>query len=190
MAIKSICFFLMIVILPGCGSKPSKSRGENEFEKLYNKLTEIELPLSMQTTEKIFSQDLSDIEDSILIRRFGGRGGFERPLGRLKNDSGVFVVLSFVPDDVGTPILTTYDTSGAKIDSFMVFDGKPASIRFSWTQEFVTIQPDLTIDFVDTTKILDEMENVMDTVVIRKTYFVLKEGSIKEKPQKMRPDNF
>ncbi len=183
MGMKSVYFFLVLILFHACTSKHSKGQGESEFEKLYNKLPEIQLPLSMQTsTERIYNQDLSDVTDSILIGRFGSRGGFERPLGRLNHDSEVFVVLSFVPDDVGTPILSTYDTSGVKIDSFMVFDSKPASLRFSWTQEFATIKSDLTIDFVDTTKILDVMENVTDTVVIRKTYIVTKQGSIKLKP--------
>lgn len=173
----------MLVTLHGCTSKESQNPSESEFDKLYNKLPQIQLPLSMQSSSKrIFNQDLLGVTDSILISRFGSRDGFEEPLGRLHNDSGVFVVLSFIPDDVGTPILSTYDRAGVKIDSFMVFDSKPASLRFSWTQEFATIKSDLTIDFVDTTKILDVMENVTDTVVIRKTYIVTKQGSIKLKP--------
>jgi hypothetical protein len=176
-------YFLMIFVLISCSSNNnSKQLSNNEFEELYDRLPQIDLPLSIQTSgDKMFNKDLHDVTDKQLINRFGSRGGLDSPLGKIYKDSNVFVVLSFIPDDVGTPKLSVYNKLGLKVDSLMIFDDKPAATVGSRTKEFATIQKNYQIQFLDSTEYLDTMGLVINKEVIRKTYYVDKSGKIKHK---------
>ena len=176
-------YFSIFLVLISCSSRTnSRQTIEDEFEDLFIKLPQIAFPLSMQTSiDTIIQQDLPDVTDTLLVKRFGGRTGFERPLGRVYKDSNVFVVLSFIPDDVGTPIISTYNKAGLKIDSLFIFDGKPAAIIGSRTREFATIQKDYQIQFLDSTDYLDTLDNVISKEVISKIYYIDDKGKIKQK---------
>ena len=176
-------YFFMISVLISCStSNSSKQLSNSEFEELYDKLPLIDLPLSIQTSsDKMFNKDLQEVTDKLLINKFGSRDGFDRPLGKIFKDSNVFVVLSFMPDDVGTPILSVYNKSGLKVDSLMIFDDKPAATVGSRSKEFATIQKNYQIQFLDSTEYLDSMDLVINKEVIRKTYYINKSGKIKQK---------
>jgi hypothetical protein len=173
-------FYIILVLLLSCANNNSNDT-QLSFEELYNRLPLVELPISCQTSsDRTFTRDFEDITDSTLLKRFGSKDGFIRPIGRLNQNLNLRVVLSFMPDDVGTPIITTYDKAGNKLDSLYLFDDRPAATVGLRSKEFVTITKECKIQFVDSSKYLDTLDNVTNTEVIKKNYSIDNKGKIKK----------
>ena len=178
-------YFLIIVLilfLTFCSPYKSPKNVISSFDSIYFRLPEIELPLTIQTIgEPFISRDIPEIKDSVLNKRFGVVNGYVRPLGRIFQNINFRTVLSIMSDDIGTPIITIFDSTGQQIDNLYLLDKIPYSPAFE-SREIVTISKEGFIYFIDTTKNLNVNNGKVINVEVRKiTYFIDKKGQIQQK---------
>jgi hypothetical protein len=101
-------------------------------------------------------------------------------LGRLPDSNDERVVLSFFPDDVGTPFLSTYSSHGKQMDSLWLFDDRPAATIGLISRQWVTITPERLIQFTDSSTYVDSLDNIYKIEIIKKTFEIDGQGKIRQ----------
>ena len=170
-----ITFIIILTILSCNQDKTIKAFGDS-----YSKLPLLNLPLTMQTSgDNFFTPPQKIITDTILKTLFGH--GWGEPIGRLPDTENYFSVLSFLPSDAGTPIITTYTKTGKQIDSLYIFNDRPAITIGLISKQFATITADRLIQFTDSTSYIDTLDNILSSEVIKKTFYLDNSGHIKQR---------
>ncbi len=150
------------------------------FIESYSKLPLLTLPLKMQTSgDNFFVPPQKIIADTTLKNLFGH--GWGEPIGRLPETKNYFSVLSFLPSDAGSPIITTYTKTGNQIDSLYIFNERSSVTIGLISKQFATITADGIIQFTDSTSYLDMLDNVLSSEVIKKTFYFDESGHIKQR---------
>lgn len=163
----------------GCNHQKNQKDYGQLFTDNYKKLPLVSLPLTTQSFGDIrFSTRINEITDTTINKIFGHGWGYT--IGRLSNNKNHFAVLSFFPDDVGTPLVTTYSESGTQLDSLWLFDDRPAATIGLISKQYVTITPEFLIQFTDSSFYLDTLDNIISSEVIQKTFYIDNSGKFKQ----------
>ena len=157
-----------------CSSNHSKNKSDIkvnfEFKEAYQKLPEIPLPLKIQTTaENGFVPKIDPTSDETLKSRFGFKG-YASVYGRLFENDKFCSVLIYLPTDVGTPVIMTYDNKGVKLDSIALFDYRPADMMGLISRESAVISKDGLVHFTDSSTYLDSNDKPFKSEIIKKVF--------------------
>jgi hypothetical protein len=160
------------LLLFGCSSNHSKNNSDIkanfEFKEIYQKLPVIQLPLKIQTTgENGFVPEINPTSDETLKSRFGFNG-YASVYGRLFENDKFCSILIYLPTDVGTPVIMTYDNKGVKLDSIALFDDRPADMMGLVSRESVVISKDGLVHFTDSSTYLDTNDKPLKSEINKK----------------------
>lgn len=154
----------------GCSNNNSKNKADKkvnfEFHEMYQKLPIIPLPLKIHTSEGFFPE-INPTSDETLKSRFGFKG-YASVYGRLFENDRYCSVLIFLPTDVGTPVIMTYDNTGVKLDSIALFDFRPSDMMGLVSRECVLIYKDGLVHFTDSSTYLDSDDKPLYSEIIKK----------------------
>jgi hypothetical protein len=154
----------------GCSSNHSNNKSDikvnSEFKVMYQKLPKIPLPLKIHTTDG-FLPEINPTSDETLKSRFGFKG-YATVYGRLLENDKFCSVLIYLPTDVGTPVIMTYDNRGVKLDSIALFDYRPVDMMGLVSRECVVISKDGLVHFTDSSTYLDSNDKPIYSEIIKK----------------------
>lgn len=149
---------------------------DQNFQKAYNQLPEIPLPLKIHTPNgEYFTPDLKPVSNDFILDKIGYKG-YATLYGSLFKADNYKAILINLPTDVGTPMIFTFDKNGLKIDSVELFDTRPAITIGLISKETVIISPNGTIKFTDSSTYTDEYDKPYKTEIIKKTISLNKTG--------------
>jgi hypothetical protein len=174
-----IYFLVLILILTTCCCSNIDDRNVSVelFQNSYSKLPLIGLPLSIKSFgDSRFSTMTEEIMDTTLNKIFAHNWG--HVIGRLPEKNNHFIVLSYFPTDIGTPLVSTYSKSGVLLDSLWLFNERPAVTVGLLSKQYVTITRDCLIQFTDSSSYLDTLDNIVNTEVIKKIFYFMNNGRI------------
>jgi hypothetical protein len=160
------------LLLLGCSNSQLKNKADTkvslEFKEAYQKLPIIQLPLKIQSTgENGFAPKINPTTDETLKSRFGFNG-YASVYGRLFENDNFCSVLIYLPTDVGTPVIMTYDNKGVKLDSIALFDSRPAVMMGLESRESVVISKNGLVHFTDSSTYFDSNDNPFKLEIIKK----------------------
>ncbi len=165
-------FIAFCLLSLGCSNNPQENKADSkvnlEFKEVYQKLPIIPLPLKIQTTsENAFVPEINPTTDETLISRFGFKG-YASVYGRLFEHENFCSVLIYLPTDVGTPVIMTFDNKGVKLDSIALFDSRPAVMMGLDSRESVVISENGLVHFTDSSTYLDSDDKPLKSEIIKK----------------------
>ena len=98
-----------------------------DFERYLKSLQRVSMPLTLRSSKKIVS--ISDHFDKILFNRFRNSWADE-PYGKVFDSDTMVAILDLSAGDVTTPILTTFDRKGRKIDSLNLYKNAGSDVGY------------------------------------------------------------
>jgi hypothetical protein len=171
-----------LMLLLGCGAQSEKEN--KDISQLRENLPKLETPLEFDSDRmmKLRSIELADNE---LINDLKKKNNFTL-VGKVFETEHNITILGFVPDDIGTPILMTYDNQGRQLSSHAIYENVMGDMG-RYTKNIVTLLPDRQIHFTDSTvtrKIsedgTDEIPGTDSLSVTHKKYRLTDKGTIEK----------
>ncbi len=170
-------YLIGLIFIVSCSTK------DNDFKKYVGQLETLKTPISFGTM-RFPEQQTKKTYDRDLFLKFGNLTAHE-VYGKVFEDEKSIGIIYTVIGDINVPILMTYDKQGNKIDSLNLFENASGFDVVSETYEYVTFNPDKTIQVIDSTKtwttdvsgeerILETEKLTIDTL----THFVNEDGKI------------
>ena len=153
-------------------------------------INSIELLPKIQTPITFNSDDTESIEkltrvDNDLVSKFQEQIPGLGILGQLFETDDFYVIVGIVPNDTGSPKIITINKKGEEIDSYIIWETAGGGMG-SYSTNIVTILPDRTILFMDSTLTrnlneegTDEIEGTDSISVTEKKYIITDKGEIK-----------
>ena len=171
-----------LLIFIGCGGQ--RSSKNKDFVELSDKLPTIQTPISFNSNTEI-NLKAADFPDNEIIKKLRAINYFS-PFGKLFEDENLMVIIGYIPNDTGTPVIATIDSGGKEIDSHLVYETAMGDMGY-YSSNYVTIFPDRRICFIDsitTRKINAEGTNEIpgtDSLAVKtKTYKITDKGKIEK----------
>ena len=161
----------------GCGGQ--RSLENKDFAELRDKLPTIQTPVTFDSNGDI---DLKSVEltNNGLLKKLKERNYFS-VFGKIFESKDFITIVGYIPDDTGTPILVTFDKNGNEISSHAVYETVMGDMG-RYTSNFVTIDPDRVIHFIDSTVTRqineDEIPGTDSLTVTVKKYKLTDKGTI------------
>jgi hypothetical protein len=124
-----------------------------------------------------------ELPDNGLIRKLKDKNYFKL-VGKVFDTEDNITILGHIPDDIGTPILITYDNEGIELSSHAIYETAMGDMG-RYTTNIVTVLPNRQILFTDSTttrKIngegTDEIPGTDSLSVTHKKYRLTDKGKI------------
>jgi len=169
-----------LLILFSCGGQSGSVN--KDFAELRDKLPTIETPISFNSNGDI-GLGPADIADNKLLKNLKEQSYFS-VFGKIFESEDFITIIGYIPNDTGTPLLVTFDKTGTQTSSWAAY-GTAMGDMGRYTSNFVTIDRDRTIHFVDSTvtrKInqdgTDEIPGTDSLTVTTKKYRLTDKGTI------------
>ncbi|MBT1696025.1 hypothetical protein KK083_03995 [Fulvivirgaceae bacterium PWU4] len=169
----------LILLLSCCGQQEKINK---DIAELKEKLPKLEPPLNFNSDRKMKLRSI-ELPDNELIKKLKEKSYFTL-VGKVFETDNNITILGYVPDDIGTPILITYDNSGNELSSHAIYENAMGDMGH-YTTNIVTITPDRQILFTDSTttrKInaegTDEIPGTDSLSVTHKKYRLTDQGLI------------
>jgi hypothetical protein len=132
--------------------KPStleKSNSENALINTIEQLPKIQTPITFHSENRESIEKLATVDNELVTKiqeQIPGLG----ILGQLFETKDIYVIVGIVPNDSGSPEVLTINKKGEKIDSYIIWETAGGGMG-SYSTNIVTILPDRTILFMDST---------------------------------------
>jgi len=169
----------LILLLSCCRQREKINKDISEFRK---KLPKLETPLEFNSG-RIMKLKSIDLPDNELIKGLTTKNYFTL-IGKVFETENNITILGYIPDDIGTPILVTYDNEGKELSSHAIYENAMGDMG-RYTTNIVTILPNRKILFTDSTttrKIneegTDEIPGTDSLSVVHKKYILTDKGTI------------
>jgi hypothetical protein len=143
----------LILLLSCCGQREKVNR---DISELREKLPKLETPLEFNS-DRMMKLKSIELPDNGLIKKLKDQNYFTL-VGKVFDTEDNVTILGYIPDDIGTPILMTYDNEGNELSSHAIYENAMGDMG-RYTTNVVTVLPDRQILFTDSTttrKINDE----------------------------------
>jgi hypothetical protein len=171
---------LGLLILFGCSGQSSSVN--KDFAELRDKLPTIETPISFNSNSHI-GLGPADLADNGLLKELKERSYFS-VFGKIFESEDFITIIGYIPNDTGTPLLITFDKTGTQTSSYAAYETAMGDMG-RYTSNFVTIDRDRTIHFIDSTvtrKInedgTDEIPGTDSLIVTTRKYRLADKGTI------------
>jgi len=145
--------FLWVVAILGCGSnstvdKPGVNDHEanTQFDSFKNEFPIVELPVRIKGCQTEYLSSTKEISEDKYPHYINSKEGI---FGTFKTNGNYIALLTLGEADCFSPILTTYDNEGNKIDEEILMFGDGSDLGFI-SEEFMVIRPDFSIFYSDT----------------------------------------
>ena len=143
----------LILLLTCCGQQ---KKVNSDISELRLKLSKLETPLEFNSDRMMKLRSI-ELPDNALITKLKDKNYFTL-VGKVFDTEDNLTILGYIPDDIGTPILITYDNDGNELSSHVLYENAMGDMG-RYTTNIVTVLPDRQILFTDSTttkKINDE----------------------------------
>ncbi len=167
-------YFLICCVVISCKTRSDKPKNEttesnnlseqgnnsiekNKFSEYLKAIPFLELPYSTSCDDDYENPPELDQK---LKKKYAG-GDLESPFRRIPNNQDLEVILNLAPADVLLPIVKIYDKNGYLKASQQLFFGYCGGEPGYYHKEYITINPNLTIEHIDSTWMhkVDSLEN-------------------------------
>lgn len=169
----------LILFLSCCGQREKMNK---DISELREKLPKLETPLGFNS-DRMMKLKSIELPDNELIKGLKTKNYFTL-IGKVFETENNITILGYIPDDIGTPILITYDNEGKELSSHAIYENAMGDMG-RYTTNIVTILPDRQILFTDSTttrKIndegTDEIPGTDSLSVTHKKYILTDKGTI------------
>lgn len=163
----------------------------NEQHSSYNalintieRLPKIQTPITFNSDNRESIEKLATVDSELVTKIQELIPGFGI-LGQLFETEEFYVIVGIVPNDTGSPRIITINKKGEEIDSYIIWETAGGGMG-SYSTNIVTILPDKTILFMDSTLTrnineegTDEIEGTDSISVTTKKYIITEKGEIK-----------
>lgn len=133
-------------------SKSNEGEHRNSDNALINSiklLPKIQIPITFNSNNRESIEKLARVDNELVIKIQEQIPGFGI-LGQLFETEEFYVIVGIVPNDAGSPRIITIDEKGEEIDSYIIWKTAGGGMG-SYSTNIVTILPDRTILFMDST---------------------------------------
>lgn len=145
---------IALILLLSCCAQREKSN--KDIAELREKVPKLDTPLKFNSDRMMKLRSI-ELPDNELIKKLQSERYFTL-VGKVFETDDNVTILGYIPDDIGTPILITYDNDGNELSSHAIYENAMGDMGH-YTTNIVTITPDRQILFTDSTitrKINDE----------------------------------
>ncbi len=156
----------------------------SDYIELRDKLPLIVTPIVFNSNGEI-RMKVVDLPNNKILKELKNKNSFSA-FGKIFETKDFIVIIGYIPNDSGTPLLITIDKDGNELDSFVIYQTVGFDIGY-YRSNFVTINADNTITLIDslvTRKInVDRSEEILgtDSLTVTKSKFNLTDkGKIKK----------
>ena len=133
------------MLLSCCGQQQKVNK---DISELREKLPKLETPLSFNSDRMVKWKSI-ELPDNGLISKLKEKNLFSL-LGKVFETKDNITILGYITDDIGTPILVTYDNDGNELSTHLIYENAMGDMG-RYTTNIVTIQTDKQIIFTDNT---------------------------------------
>jgi hypothetical protein len=143
----------LVLLLVCCGQPKEVNK---DISALREKLPKLETPLEFNS-DRMMKLKSIELTDNALIKKLKDKNYFTL-VGKVFDTENNITILGYIPDDIGTPILITYDKDGNELSSHALYENAMGDMG-QYTTNIVIVRPDRQILFTDSTttrKINDE----------------------------------
>jgi len=171
--VRTIIIFGFLICV-GCSVQ--KTDESKDFSELRDKLPQIQTPISFNS-DRNFDLKSVDLPNNLILRTLKNKNYFS-VFGKVFESTDFIAIIGYIPDDLGSPILVIINREGKEIDAFRPYQTAVYDIGYYRTN-FVTINPDKTILFIDslvTRKLNEDKTNELpgtDSLTVTKSKFRL-----------------
>jgi hypothetical protein len=169
----------LILLLSCCGQREKINK---DISELREKLPKLDTPLEFNSDRMVKWKSI-ELPNNGLISKLKEKNLFTL-LGKVFETKDNITILGYMPDDIGTPILITYDNDGNELSTHLIYENAMGDMG-RYSTNIVTIQPDRQIIFTDSTttrKInsegTDEIPGTDSVSVTHKKYKLNDRGTI------------
>lgn len=127
---------------------------------------------------------LPEVGDSTVVKMIQQQLPHLNLIGQLFETERIYVMLGFIANDTGSPLIVTTDKTGKKLDSYLAYETAGGDMGY-YSTNIVTINPDKTILFLDSTLTrqinetgTDEIPGTDSVFVKEKKYRITENGKI------------
>lgn len=154
---------------------------DSTFDKFYNKLKHIELPVDINCESDIAIVPFNSFDEQEQIRYLNYYG----VIGRINFEDGLRAVVYNFAADNQVPVLVTYDKYGLEVDTLNLFDMpcvEDLNLKYYSTFKIESTGNIQMRKYEIWTKWNEEytVKTSMDTIKSEKKYFVKDDGKIKQ----------
>lgn len=135
----------LILLLSCCVQREKLNK---DIAELREKLPKLETPLKFNSDRMMKLRSI-ELPDNGLIKKLTDKSYFTL-VGKVFETEDNITILGYIPDDIGTPILITYDNEGNELSSHAIYENAMGDIGH-YTTNIVTILPNRLILFTDST---------------------------------------
>jgi len=135
----------LILLLSCCGQQEKINK---DISELREKLPTLETPMEFNS-DRMMKLKSIELPDNGLVKKLKDKNYFTL-VGKVFDTEDNITILGYIPDDIGTPILITYDNKGAELSSHPIYE-KAMGDMGRYTTNIVTVLPDRQILFTDST---------------------------------------
>lgn len=171
---------IVLVLLLGCCGQQKEVN--IDISELREKLPKLETPLEFNS-DRMMKLKSIELPDNALLKKLKDKNYFTL-VGKVFDTENNITILGYIPDDIGTPILITYDNEGNELSSHAIYENAMGDMG-QYTTNIVTVLPDRQILFTDSTttrKINDDgTDEILGTdslSVTHKKYKLTDKGTI------------
>ncbi|HOX82273.1 MAG TPA: hypothetical protein PLJ60_05230 [Chryseolinea sp.] len=125
-----------------------RDKGNKDIAQLRKELPKIATPIEFNS-ERMLKYKSVELEGNGLINELKAKNYFTL-LGKVFETENNITIIGYIPDDIGTPILITFDNNGNQISSHAIYETAMGDMG-RYTVNIVTILPDRQILFIDST---------------------------------------
>lgn len=182
--------FITLLLLCGCGQQTGKldnttsvDQNESELYALLDQLPVLKIPLTFSSDEQMVGgQGVTDD----LTSKISAIVPDLNVLGKIYQTKDFIAIISVVPSDIATPVLTTYDKLGKEIDSFLMYPTAGGDMGY-YSTNIITLTNNRELILTDSTltrRINEEGDGEIpgtDSLsVTKKKFWITERGEIKE----------
>lgn len=142
----------------------------------------MEPPLAFNSDRKLKLKPI-ELPDNEILKGLQEKKYFTL-LGKVFETENTITILGYIPADIGTPVLITYDNQGSQISAHLLFENVKGDMGI-YTTNLVTVLPDRQILFTDSTTTRkinaegrDEIPGTDSISVTHKKYRITDEGKV------------
>ena len=169
----------LILLLSSC---VQQTKVNKDVSELREQLPKLETPLEYNS-DRMMKLKSIELPDNELIKKLTDKNYFTL-IGKVFDTKDHITILGYIPGDIGTPILITYDNDGNELSSHPLYESATGDMG-RYTTNIVTILPDRQILFTDSTSTrkinaegTDEIPGTDSLFVAHKKYRLTEKGTI------------
>lgn len=168
----------LLLLLSCCGQQ----KVSRDISELRDKLPQLQTPLSFNSDRMVKWKSI-ELPANGLISKLKERNSFTL-IGKVFETKSNVTILGYIPDDIGTPVLITYDNNGNELSTHVIFETAVSDMGH-YTTNIVDINPDKRILFtaITTTREInkegtDEISGTDSISATHKEYILNEKGII------------